>query len=58
MLTEKGRRLVDKLLPKIGNMIFESLHGITREETRIFWKVANHIAKNLAKMAGDDLVLD
>ena len=57
-LTDKGRRLVDKLLPKIGNMIVESLHGITWEETRIFWKVANHIAKNLAEMAGDDLVLD
>jgi hypothetical protein len=25
---------------------------------RIFWKVSNHIAKNLAEMAGDDLVLD
>jgi MarR family transcriptional regulator, organic hydroperoxide resistance regulator len=58
VLTEKGRRLVDKLLPKIGNMIVESLHGITWEETRIFWRVANHIAKNLAEMAGDDLVLD
>jgi MarR family transcriptional regulator, organic hydroperoxide resistance regulator len=57
-LTDNGRRLVDKLLPKIGNMIIESLHGITWEETRIFWKVANHIAKNLAEMAGGDLVLD
>jgi hypothetical protein len=58
VLTDKGRRLVDRLLPKIGNMILESLHRITWEETRIFWKVSNHIAKNLAEMAGDDLVLD
>jgi hypothetical protein len=59
VLTEKGRRrLVDRLSPKIDNMIVESLHGITWEETRFFWKVSNHIAKNLAEMAGDDLVLD
>src|SRR5580658_5665449 len=41
-LTDKGRRLVDKLLPKIGDMIAESLDGITYEEMRIFWKVAHH----------------
>jgi hypothetical protein len=43
---------------KVLDYFLESLHGITWEETRIFWKVANHIAKNLAEMAGDDLVLD
>src|ERR1700731_2049267 len=35
-LTDKGRRLVDKLLPKIGDMISESLNGITPEEMRVF----------------------
>jgi DNA-binding MarR family transcriptional regulator len=57
-LTDKGRRLVDRLLPRIGTMIFETLDGITYEEMRIFWKVAHHIVKNLAAMAKDDRVLD
>jgi MarR family transcriptional regulator, organic hydroperoxide resistance regulator len=57
-LTDKGRRLVDKLLPKIGEMIFESLEGITHEEMRIFWKVSHHIANNLVAMADRDAVLD
>ena len=57
-LTDKGRRLVDKLLPKIGEMIFESLEGITHEEMRTFWKVSHHIANNLAAMADRDAVLD
>jgi MarR family transcriptional regulator, organic hydroperoxide resistance regulator len=57
-LTDKGRRLVDRLLPKIGAMIFETLDGITYEEMHIFWKVAHHIAKNLAAMAKDESVLD
>lgn len=57
-LTDKGRRLVDELLPKIGEMIFESLDGISYEEMRIFWKVSHHIAKNLASMAERDAVLD
>jgi MarR family transcriptional regulator, organic hydroperoxide resistance regulator len=57
-LTDKGRRLVDRLLPKIGAMIFETLDGITYEEMRIFWKVAHHIAKNLAVMVKDEGVLD
>jgi MarR family transcriptional regulator, organic hydroperoxide resistance regulator len=57
-LTDKGRRLVDRLLPKIGAMISDTLDGITHEEMRIFWKVAHHIASNLAAMAKDDRVLD
>jgi DNA-binding MarR family transcriptional regulator len=57
-LTDKGRRLVDKLLPKIGDMISESLNGITPEEMRVFWKVAHHVTKNLAGMAENDVVLD
>jgi MarR family transcriptional regulator, organic hydroperoxide resistance regulator len=57
-LTDKGRRLVDRLLPQIGAMISETLDGITYEEMRIFWKVAHHIANNLAAMAKDDGVLD
>src|SRR5580693_4312764 len=57
-LTDKGRRLVDKLLPKIGDMISESLNGITPEEMRVFWKIAHQIVKNLAPMTEDDVVLD
>jgi MarR family transcriptional regulator, organic hydroperoxide resistance regulator len=57
-LTEKGRRLVDKLLPKIEEMVFESLDGIAHEEMRTFWKVSHHIANNLAAMADRDAVLD
>jgi MarR family transcriptional regulator, organic hydroperoxide resistance regulator len=57
-LTDKGQSLVDKLLPRIGDMIFDSLDGVSSEDLRAFWKVSHHIAKNLAEMAGDDLVLD
>jgi DNA-binding MarR family transcriptional regulator len=57
-LTEKGRRLVDKLLPKIEEMVLESLDGITHEEMCMFWKVSHHIANNLAAMADRDVVLD
>jgi DNA-binding MarR family transcriptional regulator len=57
-LTDKGRSLVDKLLPKIGEMIVQSLNGINADDIRAFWKVSHHITKNLAELAGDDLVLD
>jgi MarR family transcriptional regulator, organic hydroperoxide resistance regulator len=57
-LTEKGRSLVDKLLPRIGDMIVDSLDGIGAEDIRTFWKVSHHIATNLAELADDDLVLD
>jgi DNA-binding MarR family transcriptional regulator len=57
-LTDKGRSLVDKLLPRIGDMIVDSLDGIGAEDIRTFWKVSHHIAKNLAELADDDLVLD
>jgi DNA-binding MarR family transcriptional regulator len=57
-LTDKGRRLVDRLLPQIGATIPETLHGITYEEMRIFWKVAHQIANNLAATAKDEGVLD
>jgi DNA-binding MarR family transcriptional regulator len=57
-LTDKGQSLVDKLLPRIGDMIFDSLDGVSAEDLRAFWKVSQHIAKNLAEMAGDDPVLD
>ena len=57
-LTDKGRRLVDRLLPQIGAMISETLDGITYEEMRIFWKVAHQIANNLAAMVKDETVLD
>jgi DNA-binding MarR family transcriptional regulator len=58
VLTDQGRCLVDKLLPRIGDMIVESLDGISSEEIRTFWKVSHHIAKNLAEMTGDDTILD
>src|ERR1700738_2391543 len=45
VLTDKGRCLVDKLLPRIGDMIVDSLNGISPEEIRTFWKVSHHIAK-------------
>jgi MarR family transcriptional regulator, organic hydroperoxide resistance regulator len=57
-LTDRGRRLVDKLLPKIGEMIFESLDGIKQEEMRIFWKVSHHIAEKLASMVERGSPLD
>jgi MarR family transcriptional regulator, organic hydroperoxide resistance regulator len=57
-LSDQGRCLVDKLLPRIGDRIVESLDGVSADEIRAFWKVSHRIAKNLAEMAGDDLVLD
>jgi hypothetical protein len=39
-------------------MIVDSLDGIGAEDVRTFWRVSHHIAKNLAGLAGDDLVLD
>ena len=57
-LTDKGRSLVNKLLPRIGDMIVDSLDGVGAEDIRTFWKVSQHIAKNLAELADDDLVLD
>src|ERR1700676_4805085 len=38
-LTDEGRRLVDKLLPEIVDMITKSLEGISRDELRAFWSV-------------------
>jgi hypothetical protein len=58
VLTDQGRCLVDKLLPRIGDMIVESLDGISSEEIHSFWKVSHHIAQNLAEMADDDTILD
>ena len=58
VLTEKGAAFGRQAVAENRQHDGQSLHGITWEETRIFWRVANHIAKNLAEMAGDDLVLD
>jgi MarR family transcriptional regulator, organic hydroperoxide resistance regulator len=57
-LTDKGQSLVNKLLPRIGDMIVDSLDGLSSSDLHVFWKVSHHIAKKLAEMGGDDLVLD
>ena len=45
VLTDQGRRLVDKLLPRIGEMIVESPTAPVRRNTHLL-KVSNHIAKS------------
>src|SRR5882724_10927727 len=38
-ITNEGRRLVDKLMPELLELISSSLDGITSEEMRAFWSV-------------------
>ena len=46
-LTDKGRSLVDKLLPRIGDMIVDSLDGISAEDIRSFLEsLASHRKKS------------
>ena len=57
-LQDKGRRMVDEMLPELTNMISASLDGITQKDMRIFWKVMHQIEKNLTQNAQDDSVVD
>jgi DNA-binding MarR family transcriptional regulator len=57
-ITNEGRRLVEKLMPEIIEMISSTLHGIASEEMRIFWGVLHRIEENLNVMAGGDTVID
>ena len=57
-LTNKGRRIIDKLMPEITNVISASLDGITQQDMRIFWKVLHRIEENLAEMSNGGTVVD
>src|SRR5258708_6938003 len=57
-LKEEGKRLVDEALPKVTDMISNSLDGITQKDMRIFWKVMHQLERNLVQMAQDDAVVD
>jgi DNA-binding MarR family transcriptional regulator len=57
-LQAEGKRLVDKMLPEITNMISVSLSGISQKDMRIFWKVMHQIEKNLTQMSQDDAIVD
>lgn len=52
-LTDDGRRLVDRLLPDIINMISASFEGVDRAEMVIFSKVFQQIEQNLRHMANE-----
>lgn len=57
-LTDEGRRLVEKLMPEIIDLITTSLEGISRDELRTFWGVLHKIENKLALMANDSAVID
>ena len=52
-LTDEGRRLVDRLLPEIINMISNSFEGVDRAEIMIFSKVLQQIEQNLRHMTNE-----
>jgi MarR family transcriptional regulator for hemolysin len=57
-LTDEGRQLVKKLMPKIVDMITTSLERIPRDELRTFWGVLHKLENNLALMAKGSAVID
>jgi MarR family transcriptional regulator for hemolysin len=57
-ITNEGRRLVDKLMPELLELISSSLDGITSEEMRAFWSVLHKIENNLILMAGGEPIFD
>src|SRR3984885_14352902 len=56
-LTDKGRALVDKLMPEIMHMISGSFGGVDPDEMRVFWKVMHQIEANLTQKAQGDTVV-
>src|ERR1700726_4154711 len=42
-LQDEGKRLVDKMLPDLTDMISVSLEGISQRDMRVFWKVMHQI---------------
>jgi MarR family transcriptional regulator for hemolysin len=57
-LTGEGRRLVEKLMPEIVDMITTSLEGISRDELRGFWSALHKMENKLALMANGSAVID
>ena len=57
-LTDEGRRLVEKLMPEIIDMITTSLEGISRDELRAFWSVLHKMENKLALMANGSTIID
>ncbi len=57
-LTDKGRELVDRLLPEISEMIGASLEGIPADKMRVLWDVMHRIERNLAKTSSGNGLLD
>jgi MarR family transcriptional regulator for hemolysin len=57
-LTGEGRRLVEKLMPEMIDMITTSLEGIPRDELRSFWSVLHKMENKLALMANGSAMID
>ncbi|MFP3564397.1 MarR family winged helix-turn-helix transcriptional regulator [Paraburkholderia sp. SIMBA_030] len=57
-LQDEGKRLVDKMLPDLTDMISVSLEGISQRDMRVFWKVMHQIEANLIQMAKGDTIVD
>ncbi|MBB5423130.1 MarR family transcriptional regulator [Paraburkholderia sp. CNPSo 3155] len=57
-LQDKGRRLVEALLPELTDMIAASREGISQKDMRTVWKVMHQIERNLNRASEDDSVVD
>lgn len=51
-LTDEGQKIIDSLMPKIEEMVVDSVEGIPVEDMRVFWRVLHQIADRLS--AGDE----
>jgi MarR family transcriptional regulator for hemolysin len=59
VLQNEGKRLVDKMLPELTDLMSASLDGISQVNMRVFWKVMHQIETNLVQMGGQErTVLD
>jgi DNA-binding MarR family transcriptional regulator len=57
-LTDKGRVIVDELLPEVLAMIDKSVGRLTAGEMRTFWKVTHEMERALTGLAGANKTSD
>jgi MarR family transcriptional regulator, organic hydroperoxide resistance regulator len=57
-LTDKGRAIVDELLPEVLAMIDKSIGRLTAGDMRTFWKVTHEMERALTGLAGANKTTD
>lgn len=57
-LTDEGRRVIDRAMPDIEEMLAASIHGIPASDIRTLWAVLHQVAKNLSQAVRSEAVLD